>query len=144
MEKVYYEDYSQEIKVLSTWAKNSNSVAGLTELQLFDSEGNQIKIQRTLIYLRNCGSIAHKKVNNQCNNIYHTNDENNMWMFLLPTAPEKAEICVNFKSAHGLGAIRIWNYNVLCKDDNNKFIWQVLSMPKFFVKKGPLDFIYKL
>ena len=37
-----------------------------------------------------------------------------------------------------------YDLHKLCKGDHNKFIWQVLSMPKFFVKKGPLDFIYKL
>jgi hypothetical protein len=137
VEKIYYEDYSLEIKVLSTWGKNS--VAGLTELQLFDCEGNLIQIKPSLIYLRNCGSVAHKKVGNLTSGVFHTNDENDMWMFLLPTAPEKAELCINFKSACGLGAVRIWNYNVESKDENNNGIKDInLYLNKSLIFNGTI------
>merc|ERR1711988_350373 len=105
---------------MGTWGKSS--VAGLTELQLFDCDGNLIQIKPSHIHLRNCGSVAHKFVASLVSGIYHTNDENDMWMFLIPTMPEYAEISINFKSAYGLGAIRIWNYNVETKDENNKGI----------------------
>ena len=73
------------------------------------------------------------------NNVYHTNDENDMWMFLLPTQPEKAEICINFKSAYGLGAIRIWNYNVESKDENNKGIKDInLYLNKSLIFNGTI------
>ena len=137
MEKIYYEDYSLEIKVLSTWGKNS--VAGLTELQMFDCEGNLIQIKPSLIYLRNCGSAAHKKVGNLVNGKFHTNKEDDMWIFLLPSAPETAEICVNFKSAYGLGAIRIWNYNIESKNDNNKGIKDInLYLNKSLIFNGTI------
>jgi hypothetical protein len=118
--KIYHEDYSLEIKVLSTWGKGA--VAGLTEIQLFDDEAQSISIKPSHIHLVRCGTSAPKRVGNLVNGIFHTNNELDMWTFLLPTAPEAAEISINFKSANGLGAVRIWNYNVSEKDGNSKGI----------------------
>lgn len=118
--KIYHEDYSLEIKVLSTWGKGA--VAGLTEIQLFDNEAQSISIKPSHIHLLRCGTSAPKRVGNMVNGIFHTNNELDMWTFLLPTAPETAEISINFKSANGLGAVRIWNYNVSEKDGNSKGI----------------------
>lgn len=95
-----------EIKVLSTWGHAH--LAGLTELEFFNSNQELIKITQSSIHIKNAGGPL-TNTSKMIDGEKHTEDDKHMWSIPLPIPPLNLEISVNLPE--NPSGIRIWNYN---------------------------------
>jgi len=94
---------------MSTWG--SISQAGLTELQVFDEEGQKIELKPSGFHLRNCGLTSIKNISRIIDGVIYTTEEDHMCVYSMPAPPATPEISITLKTMKGVGGIRIWNYN---------------------------------
>lgn len=97
------------IRVISSW--NGANLAGLTEIQLFNGQGEQIKLFSNEIQVKNSSFSNAKCLKNLINGQFCTTEQENMWLAALPESPETLEIQIFFPENCDLAAIFIWNYN---------------------------------
>lgn len=97
------------LRVLSTWG--SLDKAGLTEIDVFDEKGQQIKLTKHLFQVNNQkpGTLSH--IENIIDGVTQTSDEKHMWYAIMPDLPQSLEILITCQSQHGVGAVKVWNYN---------------------------------
>lgn len=98
-----------KIRVISTWGSIHH--AGLTEIQLFSSNGEKIPLSFNDIQIKNTSFPNLKQLKNIINGVYLTIDEENMWFATMPAPPKCMEILIFFPKIYELSAILLWNYN---------------------------------
>ncbi len=108
-ESHFHQTNQLQFRIISTWG--SVSQAGLTELQIFNEDGEKIELKPSEFHLRNCGLSSIKNINKITDSVIYTTEEEHMWLCSMPAPPTTPEIYLNINSAKGIGAIRIWNYN---------------------------------
>jgi hypothetical protein len=94
-----------DIKIYSTWG--SIYCVGLTEIQIFDENGNKVDINPSSVIIKNCSSQCH--VESMMNGVMQTIDAKNMALF---STSLKAPLIISMPIKHtNISAILIWNYN---------------------------------
>jgi len=97
------------IKVLSTFGHPH--VCGLTEIELFDNNGEKIPLVPSCLMVRNLGKGPKVSLDRLINMTKATNDARNMWHGYLPGRPNNLELQIFYSKEANLAGIRIWNYN---------------------------------
>lgn len=105
--KVNEHSHEIEIKVLSTWGHAH--LAGLTEVEFFNSNHDLIKVLQNMIHIKNSGTGALSNPGKMIDGEKRTDDDRHMWLVPLPVPPLTLEICFNLTEAPA--GLRIWNYN---------------------------------
>ena len=98
-----------EIKVISTWGHAH--LAGITEIELFTSNHELIKITQNMIQIRNSGTGALSNPAKMIDGEKRTDDDKHMWLVPLPAPPLNLEICISLPNTESPAGLRIWNYN---------------------------------
>ena len=98
-----------QFRMISTWG--SISQGGLTEIQIFDEDGEKIELKATEFHLKNCGLSSIKTIYRLINGVVNTTEEDNMWLCHMPAPPITPELTITIKSKKMIGGFRIWNYN---------------------------------
>lgn len=52
-----------------------------------------------------------RNIHRICDGVYDTMNSDHMWLGTMPDPPKCLEIGISFKTTHGIGAMKIWNYN---------------------------------
>lgn len=97
------------LRILSTWG--SPHLAGLTEVEVFNLEGEKIQVSPGTIQVKNQGIGALSNVMKLVNGIARTVDEKHMWIGQMPSPPACLEICLALAATDKVGGLKVWNYN---------------------------------
>ena len=102
-------NYQIVLRVLSTWGHAH--MAGLTEIQIYDSDGSQVLIPSAGINVVNRGIGPFYSLSKLMNSNIYTTDDKQMWVCNMPVPPKCLQIHFHFTSNKTIGGIIIWNYN---------------------------------
>jgi protein JBTS26 len=99
------------IRVISTWG--NIRFAGLTEVQIFDREGEKIQVHPSQFFLRGGPLSSVEGIEKIVNGVTESNAEKNMWFTYMPEPPKCLEIGIRLEKCElkEIGFIFIWNYN---------------------------------
>merc|ERR1712070_1232263 len=95
------------LRIISTWG--SIHSVGLTELQVFDLNGQKIKLKATDFDLN--WNASTKNIGNIINDNYKTINSKHMWTSTIPDSFEYLEVSIKIDIEEKIGSIKIWNYN---------------------------------
>jgi protein JBTS26 len=101
--------YEIEIKVISTWGHAH--LAGVTEIEVFSSSQDIIKLTQNMIHVKNSGPGALSNPGRMIDGEKRTDDDKHMWVVPLPVPPLNLEICLSLTSNEPPAGMRVWNYN---------------------------------
>ncbi|CAD8167610.1 unnamed protein product [Paramecium pentaurelia] len=128
-----------KIRILSTWG--NPSLVGLTEIELYTTDGNKVQLKPYNIKMTNAQSLKMPEI--LINGKYLTKDAVNMWLGSMPDPPKTIDIEISYDDDIVLGGIKIFNYNkslidsvkgvrdmeVLCRQ-NGKVISKIVEIKK--------------
>eukprot|EP00826_Nyctotherus_ovalis_P044100 TRINITY_DN4732_c0_g1_i3.p1 TRINITY_DN4732_c0_g1~~TRINITY_DN4732_c0_g1_i3.p1 ORF type:complete len:368 (+),score=98.62 TRINITY_DN4732_c0_g1_i3:481-1584(+) len=117
------------LRILSTWGHPH--VAGLTEIELYDSRGRCVAAP---LNARNLGDGPSQDTARLTNGQVLVSDEEAMWVAYLPPPPKALELVFALSGDCEVGGLVVWNYNKNSNDSvkgvrnaevvlNGKVVW---------------------
>mmetsp|Transcript_34417 Transcript_34417/g.60330 ORF Transcript_34417/g.60330 Transcript_34417/m.60330 type:complete len:1207 (+) Transcript_34417:737-4357(+) len=97
------------LRILSTWG--SPHLAGLTEVEVYNLDGEKIHIGTGTIQVKNQGIGALSNVAKLVDGVAKTTEEKHMWVGQMPNPPACLEICIALAANEKVGGLKVWNYN---------------------------------
>eukprot|EP01022_Parablepharisma_sp_SALTPOND_P020436 TRINITY_DN372_c0_g1_i1.p1 TRINITY_DN372_c0_g1~~TRINITY_DN372_c0_g1_i1.p1 ORF type:complete len:1264 (-),score=175.40 TRINITY_DN372_c0_g1_i1:6620-10411(-) len=105
--KTYPKKNELVFRILSTWGHPH--VAGLTEIELYDTQGKKIVAP---LSARNLGPGPTQPTMKLTNGKIYVNDEKYMWIAYLPPLPKLVELVFTLPIGFSaVGGMVVWNYN---------------------------------
>ncbi|CAG9311860.1 unnamed protein product [Blepharisma stoltei] len=98
-----------ELRVLTTWGHAH--LIGLTEIEAFNENSENIRLNPSNIQIKNTGHGVLSNPSKLVDGEKYTEDEKHMWLGPMPEPPNNLEIVLTLPSSENISALRLWNYN---------------------------------
>lgn len=103
------EFFEIELRVLTTWGHAH--LVGLTEIEVFNENSEQIKLIPSNLQIKNTGHGVLSNPSKLIDGEKYTEEEKHMWLGPMPQPPGNLEILITLPSTENVAGMRLWNYN---------------------------------